>query len=78
MFNAILIQNNFTLHDKYEIQEENDKSIGFSDIMLILFLSYFFGNFIEEFTEYLRRHRNHGDDNDAYDMFDMMDILGFD
>jgi hypothetical protein len=78
MFNALLIQTNFTLNDKYEIQEENDKSICFSDIMLLLFVSYFFGNFIEEFAEYLRRPRNHGDDNDAYDMLDMMDILGFD
>jgi hypothetical protein len=78
MFNAILIQNNFTLHDKYDFQEENDKSIGFNDIMLILFVSYFFGNFIEEFTEYLRRPRIHGHDNDAYDIFDMMDILDFD
>ena len=56
---GLLINNNY-------IYEENNTHTFFMDIILILFISWIFGIFIEAFGEHLRRPRNNDADDDDY------------
>lgn len=76
-----VITNNFTIHSDDIFNKENDNTHSFlMDMIMILFVSYFFGNFLEGFEEYLIRHRNNNnnDHDDAYDIFDATMLMDFD
>lgn len=78
MVKSKLITNNFTIYNNAN-QEENENNNFIMDMIMILFVSYFFGNFLEGFEEYLRRPIDHADDDtDAYDIFDATLWIDFD
>lgn len=77
MKNSRLITNNFTIYNN-ATQEENENYKFIMDMIMIFLISYFFGNFLEGFEEYLRRPINHANDDDAFDIFEEMMFLDFD
>lgn len=52
---------------------EDERNYTIVDFILLVVSILFFGKFIEDFEEYLRRE--HNDEDDYYDMFDIIDFF---
>lgn len=76
MINSIINTNNFTIYNNAN-QEENETNNFIMNMIMIFFVSYFFGNFLEGFEEYLRIPINNTD-HDENDIFDSTLWLDFD